>query len=189
VYKLDLRKEWDRAIYELTSKFITNLKENFISIIALDENYYIYDSNVLIVVKKIDDYIREQIAKIVLGINDKYNCTISYYIAEEKDKDLIELFSKSEKEAMNDCRAAFEELKEKAKTLPITKMIFLGDYYIYDSNTLIVVKEINDYIREQIAKIVLGINDKYNCTISYYIVEETNITLINEFEKARHIVK
>jgi hypothetical protein len=189
VYKLDLRKEWDRAIYELTSKFITNLKENFISIIALDENYYIYDSNVLIVVKKIDNNIREQIAKIVLDINDKYNCTISYYIAEEKDKDLIELFSKSEKEAMNDCQPAFEELKEKAKTLPITKMIFLGDYYIYDSNTLIVVKEINDYIREQIAKIVLDINDKYNCTISYYIVEETNIRLINEFEKARYIVK
>lgn len=95
MYKLDLRKEWDRAIYELTSKFITNLKENFISIIALNENYYIYDSNVLIVVKKIDNNIREQIAKIVLDINDKYNCTISYYIVEETNIRLINEFEEA----------------------------------------------------------------------------------------------
>ncbi|ABP95950.1 MULTISPECIES: hypothetical protein [Metallosphaera] len=62
-------------------------------VLGLDEDSWIRDSNVLVVVKKIDDQVRRKVARSALLVNDKHDCTISYYLVEEGEE-LIHEFQK-----------------------------------------------------------------------------------------------
>jgi hypothetical protein len=93
VYKL-VRNDWNLALHEFSHKLIQLLGDNLVTIIGLEEDSSVYDSNVLVVVKALDDEVRRLIAKSALEVNDKHECTISYYIATPSDEGLINEFKK-----------------------------------------------------------------------------------------------
>ncbi|BCS94339.1 hypothetical protein [Metallosphaera javensis (ex Sakai et al. 2022)] len=181
MYRL-LNNEWNLALHEFSTLLIESLGPNLVMILGLDEDSWIRDSNVLVVVKKIDEQVRRLVARSALLVNDRYNCTISYYLTEEKDTETINLFKNREEIAISDCQEAFREFSKRVKD-NTTRLIFLGNRYHRDSNVLVVVKKIDEQVRRLVARSALLVNDRYNCTISYYLVEEGEEELIHEFEE------
>ncbi|PSO05001.1 hypothetical protein B9Q04_19165 [Candidatus Marsarchaeota G2 archaeon BE_D] len=187
MYKL-VRNDWNLALHEFSHKLIQLLGDNLVMIIGLEEDSRVYDSNVLVVVKALDDEVRRLIAKSALEVNDKHECTISYYIAKNSDKNVIELFSNVQGKVREDCEEAFREFHDKVGH-HVSDMVFIGDRYIYDSNTLIIVDKLTEDVKRLIAKSALEVNDKHECTISYYIATPSDEGLINEFKKIRETIK
>jgi len=60
-----------------------------------------------------------------------------------------------------------------------------GEPIINDTNTLVIVRSINDNVKLSVAKAALGINDKFKSVISYMIVEEGNNDVIPKFREVR----
>ena len=88
MYKL-INDEWNKAVSELFQMLSTSLKERFIMLIALDEESYVYDSNVLVVVDKVDDEVRDKVAEAVIDVNSRHDCTISYYLLSSEEYEKI----------------------------------------------------------------------------------------------------
>jgi hypothetical protein len=181
MYKLVIN-EWNLALHEFADKLIRLLRNNLVMIIGLDEDSYIYDSNVLVVVKEVNNEVLRAVAEIAIEVNEKYGSAISCYITTEKDEKTIEIFNNAKTSKEEDCDEAFKEFYNLIKDY-IIQIIYLGNKYYYDSNVLIVVKDLN--VRSIIAKAAIEVNEKYDCTISYYITTEENKVLIDEFKKIR----
>ncbi|MGC8569812.1 hypothetical protein [Caldivirga sp.] len=60
-----------------------------------------------------------------------------------------------------------------------------GEPIINDTNTLVIVRSINDNVKLRVAKAALDINDKFRSAISYMIVEEGNNDVIPKFREFR----
>ena len=48
---------------------------------------------------------------------------------------------------------------------------------------LVVVDKVTEEVRRKLIQAELEVNDKYDCTISYYVVEEGEGDVIKEFER------
>ena len=53
-------------------------------VIGLSEDASIRDSNVLVVVKGVNDEVRRAVAKAAIKANEKHKCIISYYLTDNK---------------------------------------------------------------------------------------------------------
>ncbi len=179
MYKLVVN-DWNLALHDFASYLLESLGENLRMILGLSEDTYVYDSNVLVVVKEINDEVKRIVAKAAIETNEKHKSTISYYLTTEKDINTIEIFSKIKTEEIDDCEKAFKNFYNKIKE-HIDDAIFLGNNYVYDSNVLVVVKEINDEVKRIVAKAAIETNEKHKCIISYYLTDDKG--LIDEFKK------
>ncbi|QIW24674.1 hypothetical protein EWF20_11385 [Sulfolobus sp. S-194] len=177
MYKL-VNNEWSSAILDFFQLLRKCLGDRLKMVIGLDEDSYVYDSNVLVVVDKVDDFVREKVAEAAIEVNDKYDCTISYYITSENDSYTINLFSRVS-DGKNDCEEAFIDFKNRIKGL-VLDVVFAN---VYDSNVLVVVDKVDDFVREKVAEAAIEVNDKYDCAVSYYIMTR------EEHEKIRDIIK
>ena len=81
--------DYEDALSEFKRLLTENLGSRLISMITLPKGIFISESNVLIVVDKIDDDVRLKVAKAALEVNDKFKSTISYMIVEEGDNDIV----------------------------------------------------------------------------------------------------
>lgn len=178
--------DWSLALHEFSDLLLKSIKDNLVMILGLDEESSVYDSNVLVVVKELNEEVKRTVAKAAIEVNDKHKSTISYYLTTVNDKQTISLFSKV-KSGKDDCNNAFEDFYARIKDY-ITDIIFLGNKYYCDTNVLIVVKEVNDEVRRKIAKAAIEVNDKHECVISYYLTNDRNRELIDEFKKVRDSV-
>lgn len=93
MYKL-VRSEWYSALHEFFKRLENSLGENLVSVIGLDEDSYVYDSNALVVVKEVNEEVRRAVARAALDVNEKHECTISYYLTSDQDKVVIDEFRK-----------------------------------------------------------------------------------------------
>ncbi|MEM4966547.1 MAG: hypothetical protein QXS45_07265 [Sulfolobales archaeon] len=141
----------------------------------------------MVVVKKVDDQVRSLVTRAAIAVNDKYDCTISYYLTTEDDREAIELFNRAKTNSDYDCREAFNEFYNMIKNY-VEDVVFLGNIYYHDSNVLVVVKNIDDKVRSIIARAAIAVNDKYDCTISYYLTEKEDEGLVNAFKEIRNSI-
>jgi len=178
MYKL-VNDEWSKAVSELFQLLSTSLRNRFAMLIALDEDSFVYDSNVLVVVDKVDDEVRDKVAKAVIEVNSHHDCTISYYLTSKDDVNTIRVFSSVKEKKKEDCEDAFKEFKEKVKS--IARDVIKAE--IYDSNVLVVVDKVNDEVRDRVAEAVIEVNSHHDCTISYYLLSS------EEYEKVRGTIK
>jgi len=178
VYKLIIN-DWNLALHDFTSYLLEGLGDNLKMIIGLSEDASIYDSNVLVVVREINDEVRRIVAKAAIKTNEKHKSVISYYLTDEKDVKTIEVFSRVSIEEVDDCEKAFEDFYKEIRNY-VVDVVFLGNRYVYDSNVLVVVREVNDEVRRIVAKAAIKTNEKHKCIISYYLTD--NKGLIDEFK-------
>ena len=81
--------DYENALSEFKQLLIESLGNRLISMIALPKGVFINESNLLIIVNKIDDDVRLKVAKAALEVNDRFKSTVSYMIVEEGDSDVI----------------------------------------------------------------------------------------------------
>ncbi|WP_291767848.1 hypothetical protein [Caldivirga sp. UBA161] len=81
--------DYESALSEFKQLLTESLGNRLISMIALPKGIFINESNVLIIVNKIDDDVRLKVAKAALEVNDRFKSTVSYMIVEEGDSDVI----------------------------------------------------------------------------------------------------
>ena len=173
--------DWNLALHEFTNYLLKGLGKNLRMVIGLSEDSSVYDSNVLVVVKEINEDVKRVVARAAIKVNEGHDSTISYYLTDENDTETIELFSRVNVEEPDDCEEAFEDFFNEIKGY-VNDVVFLGNNYVYDSNVLVVVKEVNDEVRRAVARAAINANDKHKCIISYFLT--TDKGLIDEFRKA-----
>ncbi|BDB99088.1 hypothetical protein SACC_21050 [Saccharolobus caldissimus] len=185
VFKLVVN-DWGLALYDFVNHLIADLGDNLRMVIGLSEDSSVYDSNVLVVVKELNDEVRRIVARAAIKTNEKHKCVISYYLTDEKDTKTIEIFSHVKIEEADDCEDAFKNFYNEIKNY-IDDAVFLGNNYVYDSNVLVVVKELNDEVRRIVARAAIKTNEKHKCVISYYLT--SNRGLLDEFKKVRSAIQ
>ncbi|BFI74614.1 hypothetical protein [Sulfurisphaera ohwakuensis] len=83
MYKLIIN-DWNLALHDFTSYLLKGLGDNLKMIIGLSEDTSVYDSNVLVVVREINDEVRRIVANAAIKTNEKHKCIISYYLTDNK---------------------------------------------------------------------------------------------------------
>jgi uncharacterized protein YlzI (FlbEa/FlbD family) len=92
---LDLKSDRWRALNRFIELLYNLLNDNLVSIIALPEDTItIYDSNVLVVVERLDRDVSLKVAEAALKVNEQFKSTISYMITTKEDGETIEKFKK-----------------------------------------------------------------------------------------------
>jgi ribosome biogenesis GTPase A len=190
-FRIYINDMWGAAV----SKFYLRLSERlggvFTALLALDERYEIYESNILIIVRKKDlDTVRE-IMRIKREIEREYEdkIVISPYIAREDEEDVIKTFQRaSQTEDMdpNVLREALKKFSERLRKAGYAIDILIPGYEIYESNILIIVRKKDlDTVRE-IMRIKREIEREYEdkIVISPYIAREDEEDVIKTFQRA-----
>ncbi len=91
---LDVRSDKWKAVIKFVELLYESLKDNLVSIIALPDEVMLYDSNVLVVVERLDRDVSLKIAEAALKVNEQFKSTISYMITTKEDGETIEKFKK-----------------------------------------------------------------------------------------------
>jgi len=91
VFKLVVN-DWGLALYDFVSHLIADLGDNLRMVIGLSEDSSVYDSNVLVVVKELNDEVRRIVARAAIKTNEKHKCVISYYLT--SNRGLLDEFKK-----------------------------------------------------------------------------------------------
>lgn len=84
--------DWGLALYDFVSYLIRDLGDNLRMVIGLSEDSSVYDSNVLVVVRELNDEVRRIVARAAIETNEKHKCIISYYLT--NNKGLLDEFKK-----------------------------------------------------------------------------------------------
>jgi hypothetical protein len=179
---------WNYLILQYLQELVKKFEDKLIGFVALDEQEQnVYESNVLIVLKEINtEYIKE-ILRIKREVEKKFEdkAVISPYIATEEEKDVIETFLKSQPEHEENSKLALENFESEIKKLPFILEVIIPTERIYESNVLIVLKEINtEYIKE-ILRIKREVEKKFEdkAVISPYIATEEEKDVIETFKR------
>jgi hypothetical protein len=91
---LEVRNDKWKAVIKFVELLYEYLKDNLISIIALPYEITLYDSNVLVVVNKLDRDVSLKVAEAALKVNEQFKSIISYMITTKEDGETIEKFTK-----------------------------------------------------------------------------------------------
>mgnify|MGYP001770644931 CR=1 FL=1 len=86
--------DWDLALHEFTDLLVKLLGKDLVMVVGLDESASVRDSNVLVVVDKVTEGVRRELIRAELEVNDKHDCTISYYVVGEGEGDVIREFER-----------------------------------------------------------------------------------------------
>ena len=156
--------DWGLALHEFTDLLVKLLGKDLVMVVGLDGFASVRDSNVLVVVKELNDEVRRKVLEAALEANEKHGTAISPYIASEGEKGVIELFL-SVGRGKDDCKEAFREFCERVKGFA-KELVFTGNTYVRDSNVLVVVDRVTEEIIRKLIQAELEVNDKYDCTIS-----------------------
>jgi len=189
---LDLKSDRWRALNKFIEMLYKLLDDNLVSIIALpDDALTIYDSNVLVVVERLDRDVSLKVAEAALKVNEQFKSTISYMITTKEDGETIEKFKKAMylTEYWNDYEIAVEKFKN-------ILMNQLGDnlieiltlpkkQFLYDSNVLVVVERLDRDVSLKVAEAALKVNEQFKSTISYMITTKEDGETIEKFKKSR----
>ena len=179
--------DWDLALHEFIDVLVKLLGKDLVMVVGLDESASVRDSNVLVVVKELSDDVRRKVLNAALNVNERHMTALSPYIASEGDKGVIELFL-SVGQGKDDCDDAFREFCERVKGFA-KELVFTGNTYVRDSNVLVVVDRVTEKVRRRLIQAELEVNDRHDCTISYYVVEGGEGDVIREFEQVGRAVK
>jgi ribosome biogenesis GTPase A len=182
---------WGAAV----SKFYLRLSERlggvFTALLALDERYEIYESNILIIVRKKDLETVREIMRIKREIEREYEdkIVISPYIAREDEEDVIKTFQRaSQTEDMdpNVLREALKKFSERLRKAGYAIDILIPGYEIYESNILIIVRKKDLETVREIMRIKREIEREYEdkIVISPYIAREDEEDVIKTFQRA-----
>jgi hypothetical protein len=94
VYTLEDWDDYDEAINKFKKILIDQLNHNLIEILTLPKKQFLYDSNVLVVVERLDRDVSLKVAEAALKVNEQFKSTISYMITTKEDGETIEKFKK-----------------------------------------------------------------------------------------------
>ncbi len=83
---LDFRNDWREMLHEFARELRRGLDEGIIEVVASpNPDAYFMDSNVLVVVDRLDRDTSMAVAKAALETNERYRSTISYMIVQKGD--------------------------------------------------------------------------------------------------------
>jgi dsDNA-binding SOS-regulon protein len=180
--------DWGLALYDFVSYLIRDLGDNLRMVIGLSEDSSVYDSNVLVVVRELNDEVRRIVARTAIETNEKHSSTISYYLTDEKDVETIETFTRVRVEEVDDCEEAFRYFYNEIKKY-VDDVVFLGGKnYVYDSNVLVFVRELNDEVRRIVARAAIETNEKHKCIISYYLTNNKGLLDDSSYGNLREVI-
>ncbi|MGB9730158.1 MAG: hypothetical protein ACP5GU_09810 [Thermoprotei archaeon] len=190
---LDVRSDKWKAVIKFVELLYESLKDNLVSIIALPDEVMLYDSNVLVVVERLDRDVSLKIAEAALKVNEQFKSTISYMITTKEDGETIEKFKKfvyvlddwsDYDEAVN----KFKEILTRSLGNNLLEILILPKkQFFYDSNVLVVVERLDRDVSLKIAEAALKVNEQFKSTISYMITTKEDGETIEKFKKIRNI--
>jgi len=166
---------WHNVIVDLYIELRSSLKENFLALLSAPrDNFLVFDSNVLIVVKERRPEIVEKILEIVDRISEKYGNIVSISPLITTREDSLTRRFMSVISNINSNHETWLKVSRELKhhllndSSDIVEIVFAPyeDFLVFDSNVLIVVKERRPEIVEKILEIVDRINEKYGNTVS-----------------------
>ncbi|MGC8949314.1 MAG: hypothetical protein ACP5OK_08270, partial [Thermoprotei archaeon] len=160
---LDVRSDKWKAVIKFVELLYESLKDNLVSIIALPDEVMLYDSNVLVVVERLDRDVSLKIAEAALKVNEQFKSTISYMITTKEDGETIEKFKKfvyvlddwsDYDEAVN----KFKEILTRSLGNNLLEILILPKkQFFYDSNVLVVVERLDRDVSLKIAEAALKV--------------------------------
>ncbi|MGC9068845.1 MAG: hypothetical protein ACP5IZ_07690, partial [Thermoprotei archaeon] len=191
---LDVRSDKWKAVIKFVELLYESLKDNLVSIIALPDEVMLYDSNVLVVVERLDRDVSLKIAEAALKVNEQFKSTISYMITTKEDGETIEKFKKfvyvlddwsDYDEAVN----KFKEILTRSLGNNLLEILILPKkQFFYDSNVLVVVERLDRDVSLKIAEAALKVNEQFKSTISYMITTKEDGETIEKFKKFVYVL-
>jgi hypothetical protein len=190
---LDLKSDRWRALNRFIELLYNLLNDNLVSIIALPEDTItIYDSNVLVVVERLDRDVSLKVAEAALKVNEQFKSTISYMITTKEDGETIEKFKKAvyTLEDWDDYDEAINKFKkiliDQLNHNLIEILTLPKKQFLYDSNVLVVVERLDRDVSLKVAEAALKVNEQFKSTISYMITTKEDGETIEKFKKIRN---
>jgi tetratricopeptide (TPR) repeat protein len=190
---LDLKSDRWRALNRFIELLYNLLNDNLVSIIALPEDTItIYDSNVLVVVERLDRDVSLKVAEAALKVNEQFKSTISYMITTKEDGETIEKFKKAvyTLEDWDDYDEAIDKFKkiliDQLNHNLIEILTLPKKQFLYDSNVLVVVERLDRDVSLKVAEAALKVNEQFKSTISYMITTKEDGETIEKFKKIRN---
>jgi hypothetical protein len=187
---LDLRSDWWRAVTRFAELLYDSLADNLVFIIALpDDLLTFYDSNVLVVVDRLDRDVSLKVADAALRVNEQYKSTISYIVTTREDGETIEKFRRLAylPEDWSDYDEAIGKFREILTDLlngNLVEVLHLPrKQFLYDSNVLVVVDRLDRDVSLKVADAALRVNEQYKSTISYIVTTREDGETIEKFRK------
>jgi ribosome biogenesis GTPase A len=182
---------WGAAISKFYLRLSERLGSVFTALLAFDEKYEIYESNILIIVRKKDLETVREIIRIKREIEREYEdkIVISPYIAREDEEDVIKTFqraSQTEDTDPNLLREALKKFSERLREAGYAIDVLIPGYEIYESNILIIVRKKDLETVREIIRIKREIEREYEdkIVISPYIAREDEEDVIKTFQRA-----
>ncbi|MEM4971805.1 MAG: hypothetical protein QXE01_11210 [Sulfolobales archaeon] len=179
----------DIAISKFFLKLQNVLKDNLVGVIIPAGE--VYESNVLVIVRKRDVETILEITKTALEVEDEYRGKVSInpYIALESEESVIRVFREAVDENQGDPKIQREALKifrERLLRLGYISDVIIPNAEIYQSNVLIIVKRRDLETISEIIRIAMEIEGQYagRVSISPYIALESEENVIKTFKEA-----
>ncbi|MEM4970487.1 MAG: hypothetical protein QXE01_04460 [Sulfolobales archaeon] len=191
----DSSSKWDNAVIDFIVELRKILGPTFRGLIAYEEGEEFYESNVLVILSKMDQETMMKIMEIKFAIEDKYRgeITISPYIALEGEEIVTRIKETARRDHVDKriLEKALEEFREEAlKIKGIVDIIIPGEEF-YESNVLVILSKMDQETMMKIMEIKFAIEDKYRgeITISPYIALEGEEIVTRIKETARRSYK
>jgi len=148
-------ERWSYAVTVFLHALMEKFGEGLSAFIALrEQEQVVYDSNVLVVLRDLSLESIREVIRIKREVEKLFRgeVIISPYIAKEgEEENVVEAFIKSASEPKGEEREALKLFEGKVKSLPSVSKVVLPKDWVYDSNVLVVLRDLSlESIREVI---------------------------------------
>jgi hypothetical protein len=182
--------DWDLAISSFFIRLQSDLKDNLVGIVIPEGE--VYESNVLVIVRKRDLDTISRILRIAGEIEDMFGgrVAINPYIALEGEENVIKAFkeaSRGDDHVDQEIqRKALEIFREKLEGIDYIVDVVIPEGEVYESNVLVIVRKRDLDTISRILRIAGEIEDMFGgrVAINPYIALEGEENVIKAFKEA-----
>jgi hypothetical protein len=182
--------DWDLAISSFFIKLQSDLKDNLVGIVIPEGE--VYESNVLVIVRRRDLDTISRILRIAGEIEDMFGgrVAINPYIALEGEENVIKAFkeaSRGDDHVDQEIqRKALEIFREKLEGIDYIVDVVIPEGEVYESNVLVIVRRRDLDTISRILRIAGEIEDMFGgrVAINPYIALEGEENVIKAFKEA-----
>ncbi|MEZ0290676.1 MAG: hypothetical protein ABWJ42_06270 [Sulfolobales archaeon] len=185
--KILMNNEWDLALSKFFLKLQDTLKSNLVGIVFPASE--IYESNVLVIVRRRDLDVISEIVRIAFEIEREFGDRVSInpYIALESEDLVIKTFKETIRDNI-DQKAQEEALRvfrERVLKLDYVVDVVIPSSEIYESNVLVIVRRRDLDVISEIVRIAFEIEREFGDRVSInpYIALESEDLVIKTFKE------